>query len=239
MDFSKLKRDPKKVHSALDVKGDTIKAKRKVSIVIPERYKEKGLIREGNEVVILGIHAYVVDDQYFGISLTNAMMPITPSSSNLIYIGEEQYMVYSFEAGETVCPNRNLVQTATIPYEIFDELVSKGNTPVYLNYLDLAMLFDSAKRKAGADLSTNHAIMEMINASRARNPKDKAKYYRHTLKSQADFKNGPSMIPLRSVQYGATNTVAKLIGAYWDEGLTSALVNPSERSEQIEEILRK
>ena len=49
----------------------------------------------------------------------------------------------------------------------------------------------------------------------------------------------PALIPFRSVTYGATNTTAKLMGAYFDEGLTSALVNPSQRTEKIEELLRR
>jgi hypothetical protein len=50
-------------------------------------------------------------------------------------------------------------------------------------------------------------------------------------------KKPPVYIPLRSVTYTATNTTNKLAGSYFQEGLVSALVSPSERKERIESIL--
>lgn len=239
MDISKLVRDAKKIHAVLETKGDIIKAKKRIKVYIPTRFKEKKLAVVGNEVSIVGVYAMVVDDKYYGVSKTNAMMSISPSEVNTVMVGEESYYEFVFENGDTFCSNKNLVHRGTLPYDIFDEIVAKGNTPWYLNLTDLAELFDTAKLHAGFSHGTNQAILEMITASRARLPNDRAKYYRHALTQQKDFENKPYyVIPLRSVQYGATNTVAKLIGAYFDEGLTSALVNPSERSEQIEEILR-
>ncbi|MNJ68815.1 hypothetical protein D3C77_650980 [compost metagenome] len=48
----------------------------------------------------------------------------------------------------------------------------------------------------------------------------------------------PTIIPLRNVSYGATNTIAKLTGSRFDEGMTSAIVNPGDRVERTEMVLR-
>jgi hypothetical protein len=53
------------------------------------------------------------------------------------------------------------------------------------------------------------------------------------------FTKPPTFIPFRSPIYGATNTTAKLIGAYFDDSINSALVNPSEKVEGVESLLRR
>ena len=133
-----------------------------------------------------------------------------------------------------------LVKQATLVYKIFDEFIARGRTPWYLDYNDLAKLFMSADRHAGVNLSTSHAILEMFAAAICRDSADKTKYYRHTVSSQDEIHTRPPVvIALRNITHGATNTTAKLLGSYWNEGLTSALVNPSMKVEAIEELLRR
>ena len=52
-------------------------------------------------------------------------------------------------------------------------------------------------------------------------------------------KNPPAYIALKNLTYAATNTVARIGGSFFGDGLVSALTNPSERVERIESILRK
>ena len=80
---------------------------------------------------------------------------------------------------------------------------------------------------------------QMFAAAITRDSANRAKYYRHTLSDLPSEDRPPTFIPLRSVTYGATNTTAKLMGSYWNDGLTSALVNPSEKTERIEQLLRR
>jgi hypothetical protein len=238
MDPRTLKRDPAKIKSAIEVKGDIIKATKPIKIYIPARFKEKGLAVISNTVSIVGVFAYVVEDKYYAVSKALAMITITPDITNSVMIGDDEYMEFQFEAGATITPNKQLVQQGNIPYLIFDEFVSKGKSPWYIGYIDEAELMDTAKHHAGFNPGTDHAVLEMIVAVRARQVKDKYKYFRHVLKSPGDVEAPKAMIPLKSVQYGATNTTARLVGSYFDEGLTSALVNPSEKPEQIENLLR-
>ena len=50
--------------------------------------------------------------------------------------------------------------------------------------------------------------------------------------------NPPVFIPISSIEFGATNTLNKLGGNYFDKGVASALVTPTESVELIEIIIR-
>lgn len=241
MDPSRWKRDPKKVHASLELqpKG-SITTARGCTIYIPERFIEKQLAEISNEIYIVGIFAIVVDDKYYGVSTTNAMMRITPTSVRTVKFDDSSYLEFYFEPGSTVIATNELVMQPTLVYRIFDEIIARGKAPWYLDYNDLSKLFMSSDRHAGVKFSSSHAILEMFAAAIARSSDDKTKYYRHEIKTQDDVSaKPPVVIALRDITHGATNTTAKLLGSYWNDGLTSALANPSEKVEAIEELLRR
>lgn len=241
MDVHQLKRNPAMVHAALKATDDSsVVALKPITIIIPERYLEKNLAVIGPVTSIVGIFAIVVDEAYYGVSTTNAMVQITPTATSTVKYDGETYLEFQFDVGSTVFKSTELLRNDLLVYYIFDMFVSKGRVPWYLNYYDLLGLFSTADKYAGVGLNASHAILEMIVAAICRDPKDRTSYYRQSLANEADvLKTPPSVVPLRSIGLGATNTTAKLMGAYWNEGLTSALVNPSDRVENIEELLRR
>lgn len=241
MDWKALKRDAAKVRAALAVQDDaSVVATRALKIIVPERYVEKQLAKIGSETYVVGIYAMVLEDRYFAVSRINAMVPIAPTAINTIKIDEDSYLEFLFEPGAVVMPTTDLVVNDTLVYQIFDEFISKGRVPWYIGYDDLTQLFDTADRHANVGLGRQHAILAMVAAAITRSGQDRARFYRHTLKTPEDkLKDDRVVIPLRSITYGTTNTTSKLVGAYWNDGLTSALVNPSEKVEKIEELLRR
>lgn len=241
MDWTRWKREPEQAHKALTVlKDGSIMTTRGCKIYVPERFVEKQLAVIGAETYIVGIFAIVVDDKYYGVSTTNAMMRVTPTTISTVKFDQDSYLELTFDPGSVVFATNLLIKSDTLVYYIFDEFIAKGRIPWYIGYEDLATLFESADRHAGVSLGANHSILEMFAAAVARNGQNRSKYYRHSIESQEDpVKRPPAFIPLRSITYGATNTTSKLMGSYWNDGLTSALVNPSEKQERIEELLRR
>lgn len=241
MDTSRFVRDPSKVHAALRVMDDkSVVTSRGVKIYVPERYVEKDMADIGSETYIVGIFAIVVDDKYYGVSTANAMMRIKPTTISTVKFDQDTYLEFAFEPGSIVIATTKLIRSDTLVYYIFDEFIAKGRIPWFLGYEDLAKLFDSADHHAGVPLAAHHSILEMFAAAIARVNTNRAKYYRHQVEKQTDsIEKPPAFIPLRSITYGATNTTAKLTGSYFSEGLNSALANPSERHEQIEDLLRR
>lgn len=241
MDYRKLKRVPEKIQAALKEMPDgTVVAVKGCKIVIPSRFGERQLASLGAQNVIAGIHAIIVDDQFYGVSLVNAMMRIEPTTVSAVKFEDEEFTEFYFEPGSVVISNVNLVKSDTFTYYVYNEIVATGHTPWFMSYEDIGRLFETAPKHAGVRVGANHAVWEMIAAAISRDRNDKTKFYRHTVKSEKDLEtNPPAFIPLRSVTYGATNTTAKFIGAYWDDALTSALVNPADAVEPIEALLRQ
>jgi hypothetical protein len=130
------------------------------------------------------------------------------------------------------------VKTDTLVYRVYNEIIAGGHTPWYLGYAEMARIFDTARYHAGANVGQNHEVTELLISLIARNPKNRHEYYRATIQDMHDLvTNPPVFIPLRSVEYAASNTLNKLAGSYFSRGVVSALVSPSERVERLDALL--
>lgn len=240
MDLKSLVRDADKVKSVLtELPDGRLVTSKRVCIYIPTRFAERDLAYIGLDNNIVGIYAIVLDNTYYGVSTINAMINIDPSSINRIKIEDEQYFEFVFNPGSTVFKSVNLVKTDVLTYKIYDEIFSNGNVPWYINYQDLGKIFDTARYHAGANIGGNKEVTELIASLVARDPVDRTKYYRTVLESTADLKKKePMFIGLKSVVYSATNTTNRLGGSYMSTGIVASLVNPSERVERVENLLR-
>lgn len=240
MDPKKLIRDAKVVRAQLKVQSDqTVITTTGCKIYLPARFTERSLAELGTENYIVGMYAMVVNDTHYAFCNVNALMQVSPDAINRVKIEGEDYLELVFEKGSTVIVNTNLVQDDILVFRIYDEFLSKGNIPWYMNYEDAGRMFDTAGKHAGVSVGSNPEVIEMLIATIFRDAKDRNLSLRTQLNSRSDLQTKPfSTIPLRSVAYAASNTTNKLAGAYFSVGLTSALVNPTERTERVEAILR-
>lgn len=237
MDLKQYVRDGKRVQSHLKEMADgSVVTTRGCKIYIPSRFRDKHLAEIGNETYILGVFMMTVEDGFYAVNNVNAMIPIEPTSVNNVIIENKDYLEFIFEAGDTVFPTTDVVQTNKLVYYIFDEIVAKGNVPVYMDYNDLCNLFKTSQQFAGVRLASTPTIMHMLLSKIARDPKDPSIYFRQVTNGRDSGK--VRYISLRSTTHGATNTTARLLGSYFSDNVTSALVNPSERNENVESILR-
>ena len=239
MDISNLRRDSAQIHAALIENKDTLVALKPVKIYVPETYIGSPLGSIEDVTRIVGIWGMTVEDKYYAVSRACATMQIAPSATNVVNIGAIKYMEFIFEAGDTVISNLNLVRTGTLVYRIYNEIIAKGKIPWYLDYTDLCYLFDTSKSHGNANLKANSAILELIASAMARQAGDKTKYFRNDPAIVDDINaSKPVLIPLRYVALQASNTVSRLLGSYFQEGVTSALITPTETVESIETLLR-
>lgn len=241
METDKLRRDAPAVLKGLkELPDGRVVALKPCKIYIPRRFADYGLAMVGVETHILGIYAIVMEDQYYAVNSVNAMVSIDPFQTNKIKIDGDEYYEFVFPAGSTVITNLDLVKTDTLTYLIFDEFFQKGNIPWYVGYEELGKIFDTAKKHAGANIGMQREVTQLIVSIVARDSKDRTKNYRTVAKTPEDLvMNKPVFIPLMSVRFASTNTMTKLGGSYFGKGLNSALIDPSDRPERIETILRK
>lgn len=240
MDVSKLKRDPAAILAAVVQTPDgRLIAKKAMTIYIPRRFENAKLATIGEVINILTIMAIVLQDGTYGVTKVISSMHITPTSTTIVDVDGSDYYGFFFEAGATITETIELLKGDKLPYRLFDEILAKGNIPWYLNGEDLAKLFVTSKEAAGLQLSGSNSPFEVIAAAMCRGATNIKKYHRELVKVPGDeIKNPSQFISLGNVMYGTTNTVSKLMGSHFDDALTSALVNPAERVEGIEVLLR-
>lgn len=238
MDISKLTRDPATVLASLhEMEDNSLVTSKTCKLYIPSRFAERGLASLGADTYVAGICAFVIEDRY-GIMMVNAMMRIEPSEINRVMVGEDEYLEFMFVPGSKVISNLNLAKADTLVYKVYDEIISKARVPWYLTYFDLAKIFDTAQKHAGANIGAIKEVTELLVSVIARNNQDRRQYYRQITNNESDFKNNPPYYAsLRDVSLSATNAVNKLGGGYFREGTISAINSPSERVERLEEIL--
>lgn len=238
MDISKLIRDPARVLAHLhEMEDGSLVTSKECKLYIPSRFAERGLASLGADTYVVGICAFVMEGVY-SIMMVNAMMRVDPSEINRAMVGEDEYLEFVFPAGSCVIPNLNLAKTDTLTYKIYDEIIAKARVPWYLNYFDLAKIFDTAKEHAGAGIGGNKEVTELLISIIARSNTERTRYYRQVIESEQDLlKNPPYYASLKDVTLSATNAVNKLGGGYFRDGVVSAINSPSERVERLEEIL--
>lgn len=240
MDFASLKRDPAKVKANLVTREDTsVVTKTGCKIYFPVRFAERFLAEIGVNNLCVGLFPIVVEDQYYSLLNVNAMIGLNPGSVNKTEHKGMEYYELVFDPGSVVITSLDLVQNDNILYRLYDELFSKGKIPWYVGYEDLGNLYDTAKRFAGASVGDSPEVIQLLTSIVTRDSQDRTKYYRSVVESRSDLTNKPPVyIPLRSVFYAATNTTNKLAGSYFADGVTSALLSPSDRVEAVEKLLR-
>lgn len=233
-----LVRDAKKVQASLRKLDDKrVVCVKPTKIYIPARFAEVGLASVGTKTQILGVCAIGIDG-FYSVMIANALVSIDPTSVATVDIDGTEYFEFFFEEGATVFITTEVVQMDSLAYAIYNEIVAGGRVPAYLSYVDLGHIFDTARPLAGANIGRNREVTELICSLIARNEEKRELYYRQAISTLDDVKNHPpAFIPLRSVQYSATNTTAKLVGSYFQTGVVAALVLPAERQERVEKLL--
>lgn len=240
MDSRQFIRDPDKVRAACRSANDgSVIAVKPSKIYLPERFLEKQLASVGAVNYIAGLFAHVVEDRYYAVFRGVCMVRTEPTSIASVKFGEEAYLEFSFEPGARILVTQEVVQERILTYNFDDEVIAKGHVPWYCSYEDVMMLLFTADRLAGVGMLKNHALLELNAAAICRDPANVARYYRHTVSTYEDtVVRPPRSIPLMSVSYGTTDTVSRITGSYFEDGINSSLASPSDKVQNIERLLR-
>lgn len=240
MDFSKLTRDRKYITSKLQqLPNHSLVTAEDCYVVFPEKYIAKQLAYlQGRDKSILGICAIVMGDRYCPMILPN-MIKVKPEDTSRFELNEVEYVALEYSKGAAIFESMNVIMSDLLVAVIYDTYIDSGLDAFFLNYEDRLKMFDATGLYAGITLGANHAVMRFIIAKILRNPKDKMKLAKESLNTQAKVSAlSYEVVPFNSVIYGPKTTTGKLSGARADVGVNSALVSPSEKSDDIEKLLR-
>jgi hypothetical protein len=232
-------RDKDSVLKALKPMPDgSIVAVKKLKVHLPQRYVQKKLAYVDQDVQTLGYFNIVLDDKLSSVFTVNAFVNLTPTKISIVDIDGDAYYEFEFNPGSTFIKSMDLVKVNTIVYEIYDEFIANGNIPYWTDYDDLASIYDSARKHAGANIGGQAEVTELIVSIMAKWPNNKLLYYRQGINNHKGAAPAPLYVPIESVE-SASNTTSRLAGAYFETGLKLAITTPSMRTERIEETLRR
>lgn len=216
----------------MQVVDDTVIAAEACKIVIPFSYLSNRLATISEDISILAVAAVVSGDEY-GVLNGCCQLKITPSQTKQVMMGGTEYMEFYFEKGDTMIPSLLSVKDSDLVADIYGQFYSRGRVPDYLDGDDVGLLLQYHNQFGGLKIASANTPFEVVTAMISRDHKDKFKYWRH-----GDMKFTPIVVPFSSVIFNARSTTAKLLGSNLKDGFTSALVNPSEKSEKVENMLR-
>lgn len=240
MDISKAVRNADKVKATLfETPENQLITKTGCSIYIPAGYTSKGLAVISSEVSILGTFAMFIDDTTYSVSIATSMMAILPDVIDTVMLDGEEYFRFDFKPGSTVIKNTKLVKSKKLTNYIMDYFIDYGHTPWFMNYRDLAELFNRSRYWNDMQMGQGQAVLDIIVAGIARNPKSIKQYYRHAIDKNQDLFGFPRFVPLRDIAINTTSNLARLNGSEMQRGIKSALLAEPQRSEPLEELFIK
>lgn len=232
-------RNAEKVLSLLsDIPSRPVIAKAPLVIQFPVRFSEIGLAQVGSPSYLFGLFAIIADSGEYALFNVNAYVELGPCAISKTMVHGVEHYNFHYQKGDVVIRTKDLVKRAELIYKALEEFCFQGKVPWYVDYDDMGKLFDTAAYHSGTKADLQPAIVEFIAAYIARDKRDRIKFLRETSETYADFQKNLAWVPMRSVYWSAPGTVNKLTGAYFEEGIKSAFVNPSDRVENIEGILR-
>lgn len=238
--MSKLIRDPKKVLEQLvENKNGEIICKVNCKIQVPERFSTIGLGQIGINTFTYGCLAIILESGEYAVMNMNALVELNPTRLVIVKIDGINYHQFEFDAFQTVIKTKTIVKRDAIIYNVFDEFIFKGKVPWYVDYDTLGKLFDTAAEYSGSDVSKNEDVIEFLASLISHYKNDRDSLLRNKITSYSDTSGDKiTYIPLSSVFYSVNSTMNKLAGSYFNDGVISALVNPSDKVEKLEQIIR-
>lgn len=238
--MSKMIRDKKVCFDRL-VKGKdgNLLTKANCRLQIPERWTHVGLATITDTSSIYGFFPIIFDDNYYCVMNVCAIIEITPTRTTQVTINEETYFEFHFDANSSIIKSLELVRQDTLTFNVMDEFIMKGKVPWWGTVDDMCMIFDTAHKNAGSSIAKIPQTIEFLVGIISRNINDRTKLLRQSAKTWDDYElDQIEFIALKSVLLAVSNTISKLSGAYFSEGVISAIVNPSTKTGKIERILR-
>lgn len=239
---SVYKRDPAYIKSIIKkTKDGRFVSDQALEIHFPSSYEEKHLAKMESYLECLGIFA-IVDPKKNKYAVFNipAMVRLSIPEMREYTYHEDKYKVLKFQPFDDIIIMDKIEQNDKLAYWIYDYYIALGRVPWYMSYSDVLKIPDQDHQYANEKILANSfQITDMIYSNIARNPNNNKQMYRYVLKKPEDeYFVHPEWVPLRNITLGSVDTLSKIMGAYYDDGLTSALAEPSKKLTTVERVLR-
>lgn len=240
MDVTQLKHNVEAVLATLaELPDGALVTKTGCVIQVPESFRAKQLVALGKEISFIGYFALITPDGNYCTWKVPSIIRTMPDDVRNVEIDGKMYYEFHYPKGGRIAKSTDLLVDELTLYPLFEDVIARGRTVWYYDYEQMGGFFKHAREYTGVSLYGTPSVFEMVIAQTARFDEDRNLPLRHVVKSPADVKNKKfTYIPMRNVEYGATDTVSKLGGSNIAEGMDSAIVNPTQETQPIEKLLR-
>ncbi|EGO2129074.1 hypothetical protein ITP31_003897 [Salmonella enterica] len=240
MDVTKLKRNVEAVLSTLaELPDGALVTKTGCVIHVPESFRAKQLISLGKEISFIGYFAMITPDGNYCTWKVPSMIRTMPDDIHNVEIDGKMYYELHYPKGARVAKSTDLLVDQLTLYPLFEDVIARARTVWYYTYEQMGSFFSNAREYTGTSLYATPSVFEMVIAQQARDNKDRNIPIRHSVEKPSDVSGLDfTYIPMRNVEYGATDTVSKIGGSNIAEGIDSAIVNPTEEEQPVEKLLR-
>lgn len=237
-EYKKFKRDPEYFKNNFIIKDNKTYIKEDIQVMFPERYIEKDLCVIGNNVSVVSIYGLIKDDRYCLVSAP-IIQYLNPYLVDDVEYEGIKYKVLYFSRNNTYSDNNELIKTNKIMNNLFTEFITSGKIPWFISYEDVSNLFLETAKYADSSIGNDPLIMEILTYLISRSSNDKNIYFRYEINKREDLNTKKvTYVGLNNVFYSLNNTTSKLIGGYFTDALTSALVKEEESTSTVGDILR-
>ena len=163
-----------------------------------------------------------------------AVIEIEFSDMEIQTYDNKQYLELILQKGDRFMISSDVIANQALGYIIFYEFVQLGNYPKGITYENIGRLLDPLKEYLNISFGVDPVVVEIMFSQLHRDKKDLSKLYRLT-----NMATEPYRIPMRDVAHAARSTTGRLVGNYLSGAIDSVIVNKSDSSSEIEDILRK
>ena len=227
-----MKRDKKFISENLIIKDNKILTKVTTIIEFPKRFLDTDLA-----VIDKRTYVYVIFAINIGEKYSVSVIPAYIESKHL-FIKESvkdgtEYVQFYYGPNMTLIESTEIIRNKVLTYNILNEFYLKSNIPWYIEYTDLNSILGNMKTYADSDIGASSLTNEIITSYITRNYNDKKIYHRLKIDEKYEY------VSLDDLQYAAIGTLNKIAGAYFREGLTSALVIKEKSPTKLEDLARR
>lgn len=227
-----MKRDKDAIEKKLKVVGNKVFTTEKTIIEFPAWYESKKFVSVEDVTYVYGIFAIIIGDTY-SVSRIPTMIPTNPIMINEIDRDGETYIQYIYGKDDCLIENTTVLRHKLLSYTYFEAYFMYARIPWFVEYEDLLRITDNLPEYANSDAGGNFIANELITSFVTRSSANKETFYRQVQKGDYTY------IDMMNVYYSALNTLNKIGGNRFNEGIVSALVQKETSPTQLENIVRK
>lgn len=240
MDFSKMSRNPSKVHADLVASGTGLVTKGGCTVMFPVSYTSKSLAFISSEIQVVGVWLITTDFKTYGSANATAMMKMKPDAIDTITVNGVDLYKLTFNPGSVVILNRFLIRDKKIIYNAMSYTYDYGKAPFWWNAVDHAELLSSSRDWNDMTVFKDQITHDIYSAHLQRSQTNAKKFFRSTVKSPNDVVDiSPRFIPLRDGALNKTSRLAKLADTELNRGIRNALLDDPIREEPLEQLFMR